>query len=121
MTNWISLEQSLKGRANAVERERERIIALLKEQGVIRDCGLTGKPVFIHCNSGEVLYLKDLEPVAPKPVVMTTNHSLDCSDPTCIECEDVCEYCDGSGMAEKQVDVDAFVKVPCDECNLEEA
>jgi len=49
------------------------------------------------------------------------NHSQDCKDPTCIECEDVCEYCDGSGMTEKQVDVDAFVKVPCDECNLEEA
>jgi len=44
------------------------------------------------------------------------NHSQDCKDPTCIECEDFCLYCDNTGMAEKQVDVDAFVKVPCDEC-----
>lgn len=91
--------------------ERERIVALLKEQGVIRDCGATGKPIFIHCNSMEVLYLKDLEANTSEPVVMTTNHSLDCSDPTCIECENVCEYCDGSGM----------FRVPCQECNLEEA
>ena len=60
MTNWISLEQSLKGRANAVERERERIIALLKEQGVIRNCSATNKLVYVHSNSLEVLYLKGL-------------------------------------------------------------
>lgn len=29
MPNWITIEDSLKGRARAVERERERIIQLL--------------------------------------------------------------------------------------------
>jgi hypothetical protein len=32
MTNWITVEDSLKGRQRAVELERERIIKLLKEQ-----------------------------------------------------------------------------------------
>jgi hypothetical protein len=31
MANWITVEDSLKGRARAVERERERIIKLLEE------------------------------------------------------------------------------------------
>jgi hypothetical protein len=29
MPNWITIEDSLKGRARAIERERERIIQLL--------------------------------------------------------------------------------------------
>jgi hypothetical protein len=32
MTNWITVEDSLKGRARAVERERERIVELLKAE-----------------------------------------------------------------------------------------
>jgi hypothetical protein len=32
MANWITVEDSLKGRARAVERERERIIDLLKAE-----------------------------------------------------------------------------------------
>jgi hypothetical protein len=32
---------------------------LLKEQNVIRNCGATGKLVFVNCTSLEVLYLKD--------------------------------------------------------------
>ena len=32
MSNWITVEDSLKGRALAVERERERIIKLLEEE-----------------------------------------------------------------------------------------
>jgi hypothetical protein len=31
MANWITVEDSLKGRARAVEREQERIIKLLEE------------------------------------------------------------------------------------------
>lgn len=31
MPNWITVEDSLKGRARAVEREQERIIKLLEE------------------------------------------------------------------------------------------
>lgn len=41
--------------------ERERILALLKEQNVIRNCSATGKLVYVNCNSLDVLYLKDLE------------------------------------------------------------
>lgn len=32
MTNWITVEDSLKGRQRAVELERERIIKLLQEK-----------------------------------------------------------------------------------------
>ena len=37
--------------------ERERIVALLKEQGVIRNCSATNKLVFVHTNTLEVQYL----------------------------------------------------------------
>jgi hypothetical protein len=40
--------------------ERKRIIELLKEQNVIRNCGATGKLVFVNCNTLEVLYLKEI-------------------------------------------------------------
>jgi len=46
-------------RRQGEERERARIITLLKKQNVIRHCGATGKLVFVHCTSLEVLYLKD--------------------------------------------------------------
>jgi hypothetical protein len=46
-------------RRQGEERERARMIELLKEQNVIRHCGATGKLVFVHCNTLEVLYLKD--------------------------------------------------------------
>jgi hypothetical protein len=39
--------------------ERSRLINLLLDQNVIRHCGATGKLVFVHCTSLEVLYLKD--------------------------------------------------------------
>jgi hypothetical protein len=40
-------------------RERARLIALLKEQKVIRNCAATGLLVFVNCDNFEVLYLKD--------------------------------------------------------------
>jgi len=40
--------------------ERERIVNLLKEQCVIRNCAATNKLVFVHCTSLEVIYLKGL-------------------------------------------------------------
>jgi hypothetical protein len=40
-------------------RERARLIALLKEQKVIRNCGAFGSLVFVNCDTLEVLYLKD--------------------------------------------------------------
>ena len=46
-------------RRQGEERERARLINLLKEQNVIRHCGATGKLVFVHCNTLEVLYLQD--------------------------------------------------------------
>jgi hypothetical protein len=48
-------------RRQGAEREHERLIALLKEQNVIRNCAATGKLVFINCNTLEVLYLKGVE------------------------------------------------------------
>jgi len=46
-------------RRQGEKRERARLIALLKEQHVIRNCAATGKVVFVDCNTLEVLYLKD--------------------------------------------------------------
>jgi hypothetical protein len=46
-------------RKQGEQRERERIIELLKQQQVIRNCGATGKLVFVNCNNLDVLYLKD--------------------------------------------------------------
>jgi len=46
-------------RRQGEERERSRLINLLLDQNVIRHCGATGKLVFVHCTSLEVLYLKD--------------------------------------------------------------
>lgn len=46
-------------RRQGEERERARLINLLKEQNVIRNCGATGKLVFVNCNSLDVLYLQD--------------------------------------------------------------
>ena len=57
MTNWISIEQSLKGRAHAIQNERERIVALLKELKVIRNCSATNKLVYVDCDTLEVKYL----------------------------------------------------------------
>ena len=46
-------------RKQGEERERARLIELLKEQNVLRNCGTTGKLVFVNCNTLDVLYLKD--------------------------------------------------------------
>jgi hypothetical protein len=48
-------------REQGAKREYARLIALLKEQKVIRNCAATGKLVFINCNTLEVLYLKGVE------------------------------------------------------------
>jgi len=47
-------------RRQGEERERTRLIELLKEQNVIRNCAATGKLVFVNCNTLEVLYLKEI-------------------------------------------------------------
>jgi len=50
-------------RRQGEERERARLMKLLKEQNVIRNCGATGKLVFVNCNTLEVLYLKEVADV----------------------------------------------------------
>jgi len=47
-------------RRQGEERERARLIKLMKEQNVIRNCMATGKLVFVNCNTLEVLYLKEI-------------------------------------------------------------
>jgi len=47
-------------RKQGEERERTRLIKMLKEQNVIRNCAATGKLVFVNCNTLEVLYLKEI-------------------------------------------------------------
>ncbi len=46
-------------RRQGEERERARLMELLKEQQVIRTCSATGKLVFVNCDTLEVLYLID--------------------------------------------------------------
>jgi hypothetical protein len=46
-------------RRQGEKRERERLVQLLMEQKVIRKCAATGLLVFVNCNTGDVLYLKD--------------------------------------------------------------
>lgn len=47
-------------RKQGEQREHARLIQLLKEQNVIRNCGATGKLVFVNCNTLEVVYLKEI-------------------------------------------------------------
>lgn len=61
MSNWITLEDSLKGRERAVEREQQRIINLLLELNVVRRCAATNKLVAFDTNGEKVLYLTGLE------------------------------------------------------------
>ena len=56
---FAEYSQAQKLRAEGAAEERARLINLLKEQNVIRHCGATGKLVFVHCFSLDVLYLKD--------------------------------------------------------------
>jgi hypothetical protein len=56
---FAEYSQAQKLRAEGALEERVRLIALLKEQNVVRNCGATGKLVFVNCNNLEVLYLKD--------------------------------------------------------------
>jgi hypothetical protein len=48
-------------RQQGAEREQQRIIALLKEQKVIRNCAATDLLVFVNCDNFEVLYLKGVQ------------------------------------------------------------
>ena len=61
MSNWITVEDSLKGRERAVEREQQRIINLLLELNVVRRCAATNKLVAFDTNGEKVLYLTGLE------------------------------------------------------------
>jgi len=56
---FAEYSQAQKLRAEGAIEERSRLINVLLDQNVIRHCGATGKLVFVHCTSLEVLYLKD--------------------------------------------------------------
>ena len=59
--NAESNDSLAKGCEWGAKDERGRLIALLKEQKVIRNCAATGKLVFVNCNTLDVLYLKGVE------------------------------------------------------------
>ena len=61
MSNWITVEDSLKGRERAVEREQQRIINLLLDLNVVRRCAATNKLVAFDTNGVNVIYLTGLE------------------------------------------------------------
>ena len=56
---FAEYSQAQRLRAEGAKEERIRLIKLLKEQNVIRNCWATGKLVFVDCNNLDVLYLKD--------------------------------------------------------------
>jgi hypothetical protein len=56
---FAEYSQAQRLRAEGAKEERIRLIKLLKEQNVIRNCGAFGRLVFVNCNTLEVLYLKD--------------------------------------------------------------
>jgi len=56
---FAEYSQAQRLRAEGAKEERIRLIKLLKEQNVIRNCWVTGKLVFVNCNNLDVLYLKD--------------------------------------------------------------
>lgn len=45
----------------ATDKERERILKLLYDQNIIRDCAATGKPVAFTTDGTEVVYIKELK------------------------------------------------------------
>ncbi|NBQ97310.1 MAG: hypothetical protein EBT26_02660 [Microbacteriaceae bacterium] len=57
---FAEYSQAQRLRAEGAKEERIRLIELLKEQNVIRNCAATGKLVFVNCNTLEVLYLKEI-------------------------------------------------------------
>ena len=57
---FAEYSQAQRLRAEGAAEERARLIKLLKEQNVIRNCAATGKLVFVNCNTLEVLYLKEI-------------------------------------------------------------
>ena len=61
MTNWITVDDSVKGRKIAIKREQERIINLLLDLNVVRRCAATDKLVAFDTNGEEVIYLTGLE------------------------------------------------------------
>jgi hypothetical protein len=72
--------------------ERDRIIKLLKEQNVIRNCGATGKLIFVDCNTLEVLYLKDDLTKAETPSEPQECECDPCGDASC-SCRKKCDFC----------------------------
>jgi hypothetical protein len=61
MTNWITIEDSIKGRERAVQRERERLLKILFDNDIIRRCGVTDKLVAMQTDGEHVIYISELE------------------------------------------------------------
>jgi hypothetical protein len=61
MTNWITIEDSIKGRERAVQRERERLLKILFDNDIIRRCGVTNKLVAFQSDGEHVVYISELE------------------------------------------------------------
>lgn len=61
MTNWITVDDSVKGRKLAIKREQERIVNLLLDLNVVRRCAATDKLVAFDTNGEKVIYLTGLE------------------------------------------------------------
>lgn len=61
MPNWITVEESLKARERAVEREQQRIINLLLDLNVVRRCAATNKLVAVTTDMEQVVYLTGFE------------------------------------------------------------
>ena len=57
---FAEYSQAQRLRAEGAKEERIRLIELLKEQNIIRNCMATGKLVFVNCYTLEVLYLKEI-------------------------------------------------------------
>jgi hypothetical protein len=61
MANWITIEDSIKGRERAVQRERERLLKILFDNDIIRRCGVTNKLVAFQSDGEHVVYISELE------------------------------------------------------------
>ncbi len=62
MTEWIHLDESIKGRVNAIRKENERLIKLLMQMGVLRESMIPGWHV-IYTEMGAIdIHLDKLKP-----------------------------------------------------------
>jgi len=78
MSNWINLDESIKGRIDAVLKENKRVINLLIELGVLRESMVPGWHV-IYTEAGP----KDIKIDKLTPCLKLYRNHIKC---TCVEC-----------------------------------